>query len=149
MKTTMQLLIMPAILLILSCRTKPDSGQLINEKAAVPKAFSWNPQGFKVINTTFNRKLGTTATLYGKYETGRETRVLLTWKQEEDPHWLGARIPGKFLSAEQLQVQKQDSNGADTTYVRFQDGGNSVNKSSNSDKERIQYILALQPAITP
>ncbi|TDO23288.1 hypothetical protein [Pedobacter duraquae] len=149
MKTNMQLLLLPAILLMLSCRTKPDSDQSLNIKAAVPKAFSWNPEGFRVINTAFNRKAHTTSTLYGKYLPGKETRILLTWQQEEDSHWLGARIPGKFLSAERLEIQKPASGVTDTSYFRFQEGNSAVYKSAGTDKERIQYISTLQPAITP
>ena len=149
MKTNMQVLVLPAILLMLSCRTKPDTDQLLNKKAAVPKAFSWNPEGFKVINTAFNRKSHTTSTLYGKYQSGKETRILLTWQQEEDSHWLGARIPGKFLSAERLEIQKQASGITDTSYFRFQEGSSAVYKLASPDQERIQYICTLQPAITP
>jgi hypothetical protein len=67
---------------------------------------------------------GTTATLFGNDAAVAAARAgetypagavlgLVTWKQREDPHWFGARIPGRPVSVEFVVV----GTGVDREFV--------------------------------
>jgi hypothetical protein len=63
----------------------------------------WNP-----ISMLVDRREGTMSLLYGN----DAARALLTWKQRDDPHWFGARIPG-----EAVRIDRSASNHGLPTLV--------------------------------
>jgi hypothetical protein len=70
---------------------------------------------WKAITAVVDRGAGTTATLFGNDAAVSAARAgmaypagavlgLVTWQQREDPHWFGARIPGRVVSVEFVEV---------------------------------------------
>ena len=70
---------------------------------------------WKAITSVVDRGAETTATLFGNDAAVGAARAgkaypagavlgLVTWKQREDPHWFGARIPGTPVSVEFVVV---------------------------------------------
>jgi len=72
--------------------------------------------------------------------------ALVTWKQQEDPHWFGANIPGALQSIELVKI-----NATNASYEQFT--GAALTQSTNTDTalitKRTRYILDEKPAVTP
>jgi hypothetical protein len=79
---------------------------------------------WKAITSVVDRGAGTTATLFGNDAAVAAARAggaypagavlgLVTWREREDPHWFGARIPGRAVSVEFVVV----GTGVDREFV--------------------------------
>lgn len=98
------------------------------------------------------------STLYGndlalKYAKSKEDSTvggmvfaLVTWKQQDDERWFGAKIPGQFQSVETVTT-RADGNAIQTTYKI--DKGEKLNINSMTEKDRIKYILAQKASVMP
>lgn len=77
-----------------------------------------DPLQWKALNAFTDTVLHTQATLYGNdsaYQFARSTGggnypvgaqlALVTWAQQDDPHWLGARIAGQIKSVELITFE--------------------------------------------
>jgi hypothetical protein len=84
---------------------------LYNVQARVGAGLPYPVMEWKAITSVVDRGSETTATLFGNDAAVAAARGgeaypagavlgLVTWKQREDPHWFGARIPGQVLSVE-------------------------------------------------
>ncbi|QEM11718.1 hypothetical protein [Mucilaginibacter rubeus] len=147
-----------ALLILAGCDRQTAPEQLINQKASLPASFKLSDLHEQVITSFMNRKDSTMSVLYGNKEAaaraGRSdvpdrnglSFTLITWRQQEDPHWFGARIPGDLLSVEQLKVGSGD--GA-ISYDRF--SGTGLNRSSDTSgrSARIHFILAQKASVIP
>lgn len=113
----------------------------------------------KTITTFINAQNHTTSTLYGNKEAyesllnsdsvnNKKILVLITWKQQDEPKWFGAKIPGSLISIETL---KTDTNFKDKRNISYGllPGGNSHDGKPDQADKRINDILALQPAVMP
>ena len=84
------------------------------------------------------------------YPTG-STLSLITWTQQEDPRWFGARIPAKVKSVEYVMVKT----GADqrTSYTYESYAGAPLKKTSDqqgrSPTPRAAYLLSQRAAVMP
>jgi hypothetical protein len=154
-------LLFPAIILLLSaCTDNNNNIQLLNNKAALPASFDFSKLGLRVMTTLINRKQTTTATLYAndaaikgavngnKDIKDGEVFALVTWKQQPDAHWFGARIPADFQSVELLKITGPKGKES-ISYQSFMGKTLVLNTDTSQNQARIKYILAQQPAVMP
>jgi Cytochrome P460 len=111
-------LVVGALMLAMVCgcgRKKIADEDLYNVQAAVPAGLPYPVMEWKAIATVVDRGSGTTGTLFGNDAAVSAARAgvaypsgavlgLVTWRQREDPHWFGARIPGRVVSVEFVEV---------------------------------------------
>ena len=106
---------------------------------------------WKAITAVVDRGDETTATLFGNDAAVAAARAgtaypagavlgLVTWQQREDPHWFGARIPGRPLSVEFVVV------GATTGYREF--AGDPWREVAGG-AERVEAIEGMKAAVAP
>ncbi|WP_183564865.1 cytochrome P460 family protein [Mucilaginibacter sp. SP1R1] len=159
----MHYILLAAIVLMLSaCTEHTPSEDLLNKKAAIPASFNFSKAGLKVITSSFNRKNKTMSTLYGNdlalktaiacgtsYPAG-ENLTLVTWKQQEDDRWFGARIPGDLQSIEVVKTAHSNTdNGTTISYQKFEGRQLAINTDTLGQKARIKYIFAQKPSVMP
>ena len=108
---------------ICGCRGKIADSDLYNVQAGVGAGLPYPVMEWKAITSVVDRGQKTTATLFGNDAAVAAARAgvaypagavlgLVTWRQREDPHWFGARIPGQVVSVEFVVV-----GGADRLFV--------------------------------
>ena len=99
-------------------RGRPAWQEVFNGAAALPPGLPADPLQWRVITTSLDETNRTMATLFGNdlamvhvrteaqspWPPGAEV-ALVTWKQQEDKHWFGARIPVAVQSVEYVTVQ--------------------------------------------
>ncbi|MET1056119.1 MAG: hypothetical protein ABWY16_12490 [Pedobacter sp.] len=148
------------ILLSAACSKHPDDADLMNEDAALPASFNFSKMGLKVISSSINQTRGTMSTLYGNdlalntTKAGNpvhagEVLAMITWKQKEDIHWFGARIPGKVLSLEMIKTTGEQAGNIKTHYQRFEGKELVLKTDTTGNDQHIRYILAQQPSVMP
>ena len=122
----MRLRLLVALMLLGVCGCsgkKIADADLYNVEAAVGAGLPYPVMEWKAITTVVDRGSGTTGTLFGNDAAVSAARAgmaypagavlgLVTWRQREDPHWFGARIPGSVVSVEFVVV-----GGADRLFV--------------------------------
>lgn len=154
------LLLVSAIFIWVGCKSSTNPDQLINQKASLPQTFKLSELHQKVIATFINNRNHTTCLLYGNnkaYMAASATRMiampgesftLVTWQQQNDEHWFGARIPGNLVSAETLTLISKD-NAPAYQYQKF--SGQDLVKFADTtgSADRIRYILSQKASITP
>ena len=99
-------------LLIVGCKSAkvPTAEDLFNDEAKV-RRLSHGDYGWVPLTVSVDRGAGTTSMLFGNPEAVKDVRSgvsyqenaalkLVTWRQREDPHWFGGRIPGEVVSVE-------------------------------------------------
>jgi len=82
--------------------------------------------------------------------TSGEVLALVTWKQKEDEHWFGAKIPGPLLAVELVKT----TNGGETAnpeigYERFEGSRLTLNKDTTGSSKSIADIFNQKPSILP
>jgi hypothetical protein len=149
-------------LLALSACSQPQvpAGQL-NEAASLPTSFDFSKLGLRVLASSVNRRQATMATLYGNdlarqaalEDTGAaqpgEVLALVTWRQQADPNWFGARIPGALQSLELLRTAPGSAGRPAVTYQCFIGKNLTPRTDTLHQQERIAYLLAQKPAVMP
>lgn len=141
-----------------SCEHATNADQLINNKASLPESFKLSEMHQKVITSLINHRDSTMSTLYGNEQAGKMLSkavqandtdpefTLVTWHQQEDPHWFGALIPGDLLSVETVHT---NTAGNKSTYQKY-NGKNLVKVTDTAGQSsRIRFILAQNSAIIP
>ena len=112
------LLIVTAALVLCGCSTRRiESAKLINHKASLPETLPHNPFAWRVIAAGVKTKDATMATLFGNDIAVMHARTnpsqpypagsvlsLVTWTEQEDERWFGAKIPGGLKSVEFVTV---------------------------------------------
>jgi len=141
-------------LLMVGCKSAkvPTAEDLFNDEAKVgrvsPADYGWVP-----LTVSVDRRAGTTSTLFGNPEAVKDVRngqqyeenaalKLVTWRQREDPHWFGGRIPGEVLS-EEVVWYGYGGRG----YSRLV--GNPLVEVSRDDPARADAIAAMKAARLP
>lgn len=154
------IIIISALLGLSSCKQHTSPDQLLNSKASLPGSFRLSELHQTVITSFMNKKDSTMSILYGNElglgDAGKELRysapnasfTLVTWHQQADPHWFGARIPGELISAETLTTGNSDNDEL-AKYQKYA-GKNLVKLADTSGRAaRIHFILAQKPSIIP
>jgi hypothetical protein len=150
-----------ALLALSACTQNQVPGGQLNEAASLPPSFDFSKLGLRVLATFVNRRQATTATLYGNDLARQvalagnaaaqpgEVLALLTWQQQADPNWFGARIPGPLQSLELLRASPDAAGQPVVSYQRFV-GKNLVPTADTlHQRARIAYLLAQKPAVLP
>ena len=145
-----------ALLLAACSNNKPV--ELYNTKAALPASPKYNLDGLKVITSFVNKTKGTASTLYGndaalksaidgnKTAADNELFTLVTWKQQDDDHWFGAKIPS---DVESVEVIKTAVSGNNINYECLEGKGLALKADTLGQGERIAYILGQKPSVMP
>ena len=148
-----------ALIVLSSCEQHKNPDQLINSKASLPASFKLSELHQKVITTFINKRDSTMSTLYGNDQAGKiaakqaqpgdsdASFTLVTWHQQDDPHWFGARIPGDLISVETVQTGT-----AENKLINYQkySGKNLVKLADTVGRSsRIHFILSQNPSIIP
>jgi hypothetical protein len=136
----------------------------INQRAALNGRLPWNPLQWNVITTFADRRTATMSVLYGNDAAVRYARAnsqqaypagsvlaLVTWTQQDDAHWFGAKIPGPVKSVEFVSVTGEADNKAVYSYENYE--GSPLRQTSvwngNSPDARAGYLLSLRAAVLP
>lgn len=144
--------------IISSCDIPTSPEELINRKASLPSSFSLSDLHQKVISSFSNKKENTTSILYGdpsaeiaiKDQAPMKAPVflftLITWRQQADPHWFGAKIPGDLISVERLS---KTANNASIAYQKLSGKELVRVRDTTGNFGRIKFILSQKPLILP
>jgi hypothetical protein len=130
--------------------------KLINQKASMPAGLPFNPLDGKMITPFVDPKSSTMATLFGndvaaKYATTQAGQdypdgselTLVTWGQQEDAHWFGARIPAEVKSVETVKKV------GEYRYLKYSGTPMKAEADNSSAAERIKFITGLRAAVLP
>lgn len=140
--------------------------ETVNNAAALPLTLPYQPLGWTPITMFVDPAKDETTILFGNevaeaaakdpspgqgnatnrsYPEG-SVLALVTWKQREDPHWFGARIPSDPQSVEFLVIGLNHA----VSYSLFQGRPLSATAAGTSvSANRTNYILGLAPARFP
>jgi len=134
--------------------------ELYNTKAALPSSPKYNLDGLKVITSFVNKAKGTASTLYGndlalkaaiegnKIIAAKEVFTLVTWKQQDDDHWFGAKIPSDVESVEVIKTASS-GNSVAVNYEQLNGKALDLKTDTSGQAERIKYILGQKPSVLP
>lgn len=136
----------------------------LNKSAALTANLPSNPMQDKVITSWIDRRDATMSTLYGNdiavqysrtsqqqdYPSGT-TLSLVTWTQQEDPRWFGARIPAKVKSVEYVMVKTGPDQRTSYTYESY--AGTPLRKTGGQQgptpTPRAAYLLSQRAVVMP
>lgn len=153
---------MAAAVLVAGCEGKvnPRVATTPNQTAELKGDLPVNPLNWQVITSEFNTREQTMATLFGNdaavayarthaegtYPAGAEI-ALVTWTQQEDARWFGARIPSTPKSVELVTATA----GADgkPVYAYHAYEGAPLKLARQGDAARMSYLLAERAAVMP
>ena len=154
-------IILPSIVVFLTSCSGSDAKKLINISASLPASFNFNQMDLKGINSSINPKRATMSTLYGNnpalsvmksgspHQDG-EVLALVTWKQQEDEHWFGARIPGALLSVDLIKTVPDHHKGdPKIVYQRYEGSNLTLTTDTAGRAKNIRYMLSQKPSILP
>ncbi len=128
MRTSMSMSMTAVAALLLAflcgCRQKTAAGDLYDLPAALRSGLPYPVLRWRIITTYVDRNTSTMATLFGDDAAVEAAKAgiaypagavlgLVTWRESEDPHWFGARIPGRPVSVEFVVVGR----GVDETFT--------------------------------
>ncbi|RAJ33075.1 cytochrome P460 family protein [Pedobacter cryoconitis] len=145
------------LLIAIGCKQNNNHAGELNEAANLPVELHFNQLGLKVITSMINKKEATMSTLYGneaalKYTKSKEDSTtsgmvfaLVSWKQQDDERWFGAKIPGPFQRVEMVTT-KANGNTIRTSYKTYT---GKWQTNPLTEQARIKYILAQKAAIMP
>ena len=136
----------------------------INERAALTGNLPRNPLQWNVITSTIDKQAATMSTLYGNDAAVRYARrnsqqdypagavlSLVTWTQQEDIHWFGAKIPGQVKSVEFVSVTAGPNHQPAYSYENYE--GSPLLRTTaldgRSPGSRAAYLLSLRAAVMP
>ncbi len=125
---------------------------LYNVQAALPLGLPYPVLEWRAITTVVDRGSEMTSTLFGNDAAVAAARAgtaypagavlgLVTWRQRDDPHWFGARIPGAVVSVEFVVV------GATTVCREF--AGAPLREVAGCGAERVAAMEGMKAAGTP
>jgi hypothetical protein len=140
----------------------PTERDLFNVDAALPGGLPMQPLEWRVITSSIDREHQTMATLFGNDVAVRSARsgadtvtypagstlALVTWRQRDDEHWFGGRIPQRFISMEVVTVASGAEGKAAASYQRFGTSGQ-LASGSDQDAVRKEAILAERASFMP
>jgi hypothetical protein len=137
--------------------------QIVNNAAAsLPGNLPWQPLGWWPITMYVDPETHITATLYARDAAKQVLQVgskpglayspgsvfaLVTWVQEDDPHWFGGRIPNVPQSVEFVEVPVS---GGASAYRVFEGGVLAESRPTDMRAHlRASFILNLKPTTLP
>jgi hypothetical protein len=135
----------------------------LNTRAALTGDLPADPLTWSVITCGANPQAATMSTLFGNHEAVQYSRKntagkypvgstlsLVTWRQQEDNHWFGARMPAEPKSVEFVFVQASGDGNPSYVYRVFE---GSPLKEITTPKEkagdRVAHLLSQRAAVMP
>ena len=139
-------------------------GMTSNDAAALGGELPLDPFQWRVIGSIVDPNASTMSTLFGNevaVQAARSGRIgryppgavlsLVTWKQQGDVHWFGARIPARPESIEVVAVNDAARAGSPFEYHAYR--GEPLRKAPAPDvaavAARVERILGQPPAVMP
>ena len=137
---------------------------LVNKEASLTGTVPFQPLRWRMITSAINKRDSTMSTLYGNdlaancartnalcsYPSG-SVLSLVTWSQQEDEHWFGAKIPAPVKSVEFIVVNS--TAGSEPSYSYEEYGGAPLVKlppqADGAVKARLGYILSQRASVMP
>ncbi len=149
-----------SLLLLTACNNNTNTANLFNEKAAIPAWYKFSQKGLKVIASFINKKQHTMSTLYGNEQALKATQsgsnkvsgeelTLVTWNQQDDDHWFGAKIPSDLKSIEVVKTIPAGQNSIAITYSCYEGKALTLSTDTAHNQERVKYIFEQKPSILP
>lgn len=155
----MKRILLLAVVLVCGCSShKPSTEDLINGGAGVKGTLPYPVMSWKVLGSGADRSANTVSTLFGNDAAVAAARGgvawpqgtvlgLVTWREKEDAHWFGGRIPDAPVMVEFVEFK----NG-DMAYRRF--GGPTLTEASppyagGSWQAHADVIAAMRPVRLP
>jgi hypothetical protein len=135
----------------------------LNARAVLTGELPSNPLTWSVITCGASPQSATMWTLFGNDEAVQYSRKnangkypvgsalsLVTWRQQEDGHWFGARMPAEPTSVEFVSAQASADGNPSYSYRAFQ-GSPLKEISTPKDKaeDRIAYLISPRAAVMP
>jgi hypothetical protein len=136
----------------------------LNQSAVLPGNLPSNPMQERVITSWIDHNDSTMSTLYGNdiavqyartnqqqdYPSG-STLSLVTWNQQDDPRWFGAKIPAKLKSVEYVVIKTSPDHHTSYAYESYT--GTPLKKTSDQQgpvpSARAAYLLSQRAAVMP
>jgi hypothetical protein len=135
-----------------------------NERAGLIGTLPWNPLQWKIITSSVDEQSSAMGILYGNDLALRYARSnsqgdyppgsvlsLVTWAEQADPKWFGARIPGQPKSVEFVSVANGADGAAAYSYEEYE--GSPLHKTSSaagrSPESRTAYLLSRRASVMP
>ncbi|EAQ78522.1 hypothetical protein [Blastopirellula marina] len=162
--TTTQSLIFTLLVLVGCSSGSRRESPATNQAAALVGDLLENPLEWNAITTQIDRHRSYMSTLYGNdpaLEHAMSTDdakipvdakfALVTWRQQADPNWFGAKIPGKVKSVEMVYWSQQPGAEAELTYLQL-DGSPlrpATDLTPSQADQRQRYITSLKAAVLP
>jgi hypothetical protein len=152
-------------LLLLGCSGNgPDISATLNQNASVVGDLPANPLKWRVITSTASTADSSMSTLYGNDVAVQYARAnsqhdfpngsaisLVTWTQQEDGRWFGAKIPNQVKSVEFVFVGAGTDGRPSYSYQKF--AGTPLKKSSAQEytvpADRAAELLSQRAAVMP
>jgi hypothetical protein len=164
MNTTRQFIVI-ALIALSSCLNRPtDPLVLTNQEASLPVGLPYNPLEWRIITSTIDQQKGTMSTLFGNdiavhhrrsssdraYPPG-SVLSLVTWLQQNDKHWFGARIPARIESIEFIKVDSTPDNRSSYSYEHYDvmSGKKLSVEGSSITNTRIESVLGQRASVMP
>lgn len=144
-------------LLLGGCRHKhPSASDLFNDEAKIGAGLPYPVMDWRALTTSVDRGGMTTSTLFGNdvavaaarggaasYPVGA-VLGLVTWRQREDAHWFGGRIPDAPVSVEFVEF----GSGPLPVYRHFA-GAPLSEQADSGSPARLAAIEAIKPVVLP
>jgi len=122
-------------------------GDRLNGRASLVPNLPFNPFTATPITMHVDRAQATISVLFRK-STGAKELLLITWAEQDDPHWFGARIPGEFVQAEYVYADSGESSPAYTRIAKDGSTNDQVGVLNGHDRARFIEQLSLAPYLT-
>jgi hypothetical protein len=136
----------------------------LNAEASLTGSLPWNPLQGRVITSWIDPGNATMSTLYGNDAAIKYARTnsqhaypagailsLVTWKQQEDERWFGAKIPAAPQSVEFVTVGSAPDHSVTYSYKEFR--GKPLQLTSAADTsapdDRATYLLSQRAMVMP
>jgi hypothetical protein len=143
---------------------RTSAGPASNDVAALGGELPLDPLQWRVIGSIVDPAASTMSTLFGNevaVQSARSGRIgryppgavlaLVTWTQQDDPHWFGARIPARPQSIEVVAVHDAARAGSPFEYQAYR--GEPLRKAPPPDAatvaERVERIMGQPAAVMP
>jgi len=148
--------LMCVCLLGVGCKKKqPVAADLYNDAAKVDAGLPYPVMEWRALTTGVDRGMGTTFTLFGNDAAVAAARAgqpyaagavlgLVTWRQKEDAHWFGGRIPDAPVGVEFVEYGP----GLAPVYRHFA-GTPMVEQADSGGAGRIAAIEGMKVAALP
>lgn len=158
------LLLVTATMILFGCsRQGTESVKLINHKASLPETLPHDPFKWRVISASVKTDESTMSTLFGNEMAVMHARTnpnqpypagsvlsLITWSQQEDARWFGAKVPEDLKSVEFVTVVQSSELKPAYSYEMY--AGSPLHSATEEqpDREsRIQKILQQRALVMP